>query len=110
MFQPKIFSAENKSVKIFFDQKCFGRKKIRNTPKTYEGLFAGMAVAFISGVIILILLREFIFTNLLALFLLPTIGSIIIGVTDYLNLEIDDNLTNSFVLSTVLFFVSIFIL
>jgi len=118
LFQPigPLIICTSMTMAIFGDMtanlfgRTFGRKKIRNTSKTYEGLFSGMAVAFISGVILLILLRDFIFINLLALFLLPAIGSIIIGVIDYLNLEIDDNLTNSFVLSTVLFFVSIFII
>jgi len=118
LFQPigPLIICVSMTMAIFGDMtsnlfgRTFGRKKIRNTSKTYEGLFTGMAVAFISGVILLILLREFIFTNIIALFLLPIIGSLIIGILDYLDLEVDDNLTYIFTLSTVLFFISIFIL
>ena len=85
-------------------------KYIRNTKKTYIGLFAGIVVALLSGIIILIILSEFYVISPLGFLLIPLIGSMIIGVFDYLDLEIDDNLTYIFILSTVLFFVSILVL
>jgi len=84
-------------------------KYIRNTDKTYIGLIAGIIVALVSGIIILIILSEFYKIGFLGFLLLPIIGSVIIGVLDYLDLEIDDNLTNIFLLSTVLFFITILI-
>lgn len=90
--------------------RTLGRKKIRNTNKTYEGLFAGIIVAFISGLIVLVILTDFYLINLLALIILPLIGSLIIGILDYIDLEIDDNLSYNFVVSSVLFLISIFII
>ena len=87
-----------------------GRKKIRQTKKTYEGLFAGMSIAFISGVITLLFLNQLYIINLLILILLPLIGAIIIGILDFLDLDVDDNLTYNFVLSTTIFFILIFLL
>ncbi len=88
----------------------FGSNKIRRTKKTYEGLFAGMSVAYLSGVITLLFLNQLYTINLLALILLPLIGTVIIGILDFLDLDVDDNLTYNFVLSTILFFISIFLL
>ncbi len=87
-----------------------GKTIIRNTDKTYEGLFAGMIISFTSGVIILILLRNFYDPSILGFFLIPILGALIIGGIDYLDLEIDDNLTFNFILSTILFFISFFVL
>ncbi|MFX0028349.1 MAG: phosphatidate cytidylyltransferase [Candidatus Hermodarchaeota archaeon] len=84
--------------------RTFGKRQIRDTDKTYEGLFAGIIVAFISGVIILLILRDFYMPKHFGLFLIPILGAGIIGFIDYIDLEIDDNLTYNFVLSTVLFF------
>ncbi len=84
-------------------------KYIRSTNKTYIGLFAGMIIAFLSGIIILIILSEFYEISPLGFLVLPLIGSAIIGILDYLDLEIDDNLTYIFILSTVLFFITILI-
>lgn len=118
LFQPigPLIICLSMTMAIFGDMfsnfvgRAIGKKRIRKTNKTYEGLFAGMITAFISGIIILILLRDFFITSLLGFFLLPTIGSLIIGILDYLDLEIDDNLSYNFVLSTVLFFVSFIII
>ena len=88
----------------------FGHRKIRNTSKTYEGLFAEMLVAFISGVITLLILNPLYTIDLFTLILLPLIGAIIIGILDFLDLDVDDNLSYNFVLSTVIFFISIFLL
>jgi len=88
----------------------FGRNKIRKTKKTYEGLFAGMSVAYLSGIITLLLLSQLYAINLTILILLPLVGTVIIGVLDFLDLDVDDNLSYNFVLSTILFFISIFIL
>ncbi|MHA1460716.1 MAG: hypothetical protein ACTSO8_04465 [Promethearchaeota archaeon] len=88
----------------------FGRNNIRKTKKTYEGLFAGMSVAYLSGIITLIILSQLYSINLLILILLPLVGTVIIGILDFLDLDVDDNLSYNFVLSTILFFISIFIL
>ena len=90
--------------------RTLGRKKIRNTNKTYEGLFAGIIVAFLTGLIIFYLLRAFYNFNIFNLFLIPLIGAVILGLIDYSDLEIDDNLSYNFSISTILFFVSIFII
>jgi len=88
----------------------FGRNKIRKTKKTYEGLFAGMSVAYLSGIITLLLLSQLYAINLMILILLPLVGTVIMGILDFLDLDVDDNLSYNFVLSTILFFISIFIL
>ncbi|NVM43569.1 MAG: phosphatidate cytidylyltransferase [Candidatus Lokiarchaeota archaeon] len=88
----------------------FGRSKIRTTKKTYEGLFAGMSVAYISGIITLLFLNQLYKINLLTLILLPLIGTMIMGILDFLDLDVDDNLSYNFVITTVLFFISIFLL
>lgn len=87
----------------------FGRRKIRNTKKTYEGLFAGMIVAFLSGVITLLFLKQLYTIELLILILLPLIGALVIGILDFLDLDVDDNLSYNLVLSTIIFFTSIFL-
>jgi dolichol kinase len=87
-----------------------GRKKIRKTNKTYEGLIAGIIAAYFSGIIVLYILRKFYRYNLLALIFIPLIGTLIIGLLDYLDLEVDDNLTFNFCVSTILFLISISIL
>ncbi|MFW9999923.1 MAG: hypothetical protein ACFE9Q_05555 [Candidatus Hodarchaeota archaeon] len=90
--------------------RTIGRRRIRKTNKTYEGLIAGMIAAFFSGIILLYLLRNFYRSSLLGLFLIPIVGMMIIGLLDYLDLEIDDNLSFTFCLSTILFFISFSIL
>jgi len=90
-----------------FFGKIIGYNKIRNTNKTYEGLIGGVLTAFLSGLIILIVLREIFINNVYSIFLIPLIGAIIIGFIDYIDLEIDDNLSYNFVVSLVLFFFSI---
>jgi CDP-diglyceride synthetase len=90
--------------------RTFGHNKIRNTNKTYEGLIAGIIIAFFSGIIVLFLLNELFVLNLLTILLLPLIGALIIGFLDFLDLEIDDNLTYNFIISTVLFFFSFIII
>ncbi len=85
------------------------RKKIRDTDKTYVGLFSGIIIAFFSGILMLIILSRFHSISLLGLFLLPMIGALIIGILDYLNLAVDDNLTYNLIVTTVLFFFSIII-
>jgi dolichol kinase len=84
--------------------RLIGKKQIRNTNKTYEGLFAGIIVAFITGFIVLLLLQNFYLPENLGLFFLPLLGAVIIGLIDYFDLEIDDNLSYIFILSTALFF------
>jgi len=87
--------------------RTIGRKRIRKTNKTYEGLISGIIASFISGFLLLFLLRNYYGFNLLVLVLIPLVGSLIIGLLDYLDLEIDDNLSFNFSLSTILFFISI---
>jgi dolichol kinase len=87
--------------------RTMGRNRIRKTSKTYEGLISGIAASFISGVIILYLLRNYYRFNISMLFLIPLIGALIVGLLDYLDLEVDDNLTFNFCLSIVLFLISI---
>lgn len=118
MFQPigPLVICTSMTMSIFADMtanlvgKKFGRKKIRNTKKTYEGLFAGMSVAYVSGVITLLLLRQVYMLKPVSLILIPLVGAVIIGLLDFLDLEVDDNLSYNFIVSTVLFFISILIL
>lgn len=104
------------SMAIFGDMtanlfgRTFGRKKIRNTTKTYEGLIAGIITAFISGIIVLVLLNGLYYLNLQGILLLPFIGALIVGILDYLDLEVDDNLTYNFVISSILFFCALLII
>jgi CDP-diglyceride synthetase len=85
-------------------------KNIRDTKKTYIGLFAGIIGSFFSGILILFLLKEIFTLSLLYFIILPPIGAIIIGTIDYLDLEVDDNLSFNFVTTSLLFFISIFLL
>jgi dolichol kinase len=118
LFQPlgPLIICTSMTIAIFGDiasnliGRTVGKRKIRNTNKTYEGLIAGVVVAFSSGIIILILLRNFYIISVIGFFVLPLMGAIIIGVLDYLTLEIDDNLSYPVVTSTVLFFISILII
>ncbi len=89
--------------------RTLGRKKIRNGPKTYEGVFAGIIGAYVSGVLALFLLSTFIKINNLGFYILPLIGSLIIGIIDFADLEIDDNLSYNLSVTTVLFFIARFI-
>ncbi|MHA1150965.1 MAG: phosphatidate cytidylyltransferase [Promethearchaeota archaeon] len=90
--------------------RTLGKREIRSTKKTYEGLFAGIGIAFLAGLIMMSSLRWFFTTNLISLILLPLIGSLIIGFLDYLDLEIDDNLTFNVCTTVLLFFLAIFIM
>jgi dolichol kinase len=89
--------------------RTLGKRKIRDTEKTYEGLLAGVIIAFLSGFVVLIILKDFYLHKNFGLIFLPLLGSIILGFIDYLDLEIDDNLSYNFILSTILFFSSILI-
>ena len=89
--------------------RTIGHKRIRETKKTYEGLIAGIIVSFLSGISVLYLLRNFYKFDIVGLILIPFIGAMIIGLLDYLDLEIDDNLSFNFCLSTILFFISIYL-
>ncbi|MFX0105975.1 MAG: hypothetical protein ACFE75_10855 [Candidatus Hodarchaeota archaeon] len=85
--------------------RTIGKRKIRKTKKTYEGLIAGILIAFITGIFVLNLLKDFYRSSILALIIIPFIGATIIGILDYLDLEIDDNLSYNFSLSSILFFI-----
>ncbi|TKJ21915.1 MAG: hypothetical protein CEE43_08210 [Promethearchaeota archaeon Loki_b32] len=87
--------------------RMIGRRKIRKINKTYEGLVAGIIVSFFSGISVLYLLRNFYSFNILGLLLIPFIGAMIIGLLDYIDLEIDDNLSFNFCLSTIFFTISV---
>ncbi|MHA1438488.1 MAG: hypothetical protein ACTSPD_13010 [Promethearchaeota archaeon] len=118
LFQPigPLIICTSMTMTIFGDiaanliGRTFGKKKISNTEKTYEGLFAGISVSFFAGIIILFLLRKYYLVNLFGFILLPLIGAIIIGILDYLDLNIDDNLTFILITTTVLFFLAIIII
>lgn len=117
LFQPigPLIICTSMTMAIFGDiaSNLFGRtigskyKNIRDTKKTYIGLFAGIFISFISGIIILIILSRFFILSFLGFLLIPLIGAVIIGVLDYLDFEIDDNLSFNFVVTSILFFVAI---
>ena len=87
--------------------RMIGRRKIRKINKTYEGLVAGIIVSFFSGIIVLYLLRNFYRFNIIGSLLIPLIGAMIIGLLDYIDLEIDDNLSFNFCLSTIFYIISV---
>lgn len=87
--------------------RIFGKNKISNTNKTYEGLIAGIFVSFFSGFVILFVLRGYYIINAFEFLLFPLIGSLIIGFLDYMNFEIDDNLLYPISVSTILFLITL---
>jgi dolichol kinase len=87
--------------------RTIGHHKIRSTNKTYEGLIAGIVAAFFSGIAVLILLENYYSFSGGFLFLIAGIGAFTIGLIDYMDLVIDDNLTFNFCVTTILFFISI---
>ncbi|MFX1457754.1 MAG: hypothetical protein ACFFDB_20490 [Promethearchaeota archaeon] len=89
--------------------RAIGKNKIRNTNKTYEGLFAGIITAFLSGFLVLKVLGYVYKLENFGVILIPVFGSIVIGTIDYFDLEIDDNLSYNIFTSVVLFFISIFL-
>ncbi len=115
LFQPigPLIICVSMSMAIFSDVSSnligrkFGMKKIRNTNKTYEGLFTGIIVAFFSGYLSLVIINPIISISPLSFVVIPILGALIIGFIDYLNLEIDDNLLYNFVVTLILFFISI---
>jgi dolichol kinase len=90
--------------------RTIGHQRIRETNKTFEGLIAGILSAFISGIIALYLLKDYYNFSIVILILIPSIASMIIGLLDYLDLSIDDNLSFNFFVATILFFISISLL
>jgi dolichol kinase len=93
--------------------RVFGKKKIRplgrrKSTKTYLGLFAGFFVALSSGIFLLFLLKAYSVFNTVGFFVIPLSGAFTMALLDYLDLEIDDNLTYPFILSIVMFFLSFF--
>ncbi len=117
-FQPigPIIICISMTMSIFGDMTAnlvgrkFGHINIRKTKKTYEGLIAGMIIAYISGIITLLFINQIYPINLSSLIILPAIGTLLIGFIDFLDLDVDDNLSYNFVLSTTLFVISLFIL
>jgi len=117
-FQPvgPIIICISMTMSIFGDMAAnlvgrkFGHYNIRKTKKTYEGLIAGMSIAYISGIITLLFINQLYPINLLSMIILPSIGTLAIGFIDYLDLDVDDNLSFNFILSTTLFIISLFIL
>jgi len=114
LFQPigPLVICTSMTISIFGDMasnlfgRMMGHKLIRKTNKTYEGMIAGMISGFISGMICLVLLNEFYHISYFGLFILSSVGAFIIGGLDFLNLEIDDNLSYNVILTPVLFFLS----
>lgn len=86
--------------------RLIGKRKIRKTPKTYEGLILGVISAYFSGFFCLLVLNTIYHISIIGLFFVPLIGSIIIGILDYADLEIDDNLSYNVLVSFGLFLVS----
>jgi len=117
-FQPigPIIICISMTMSIFGDMAAnlvgrkFGHNNIRKTEKTYEGLIAGMIIAYISGTVTLLFINQLYPINLFSLIILPSIGTLLIGFIDYLDLDVDDNLSYNFMLSTTLFVISLFIL
>jgi len=117
-FQPigPIIICISMTMSIFGDMAAnlvgrkFGHNNIRKTKKTYEGLIAGMSIAYISGTVTLLFINQLYPINLFSLIILPSIGTLLIGFIDYLDLDVDDNLSYNFMLSTTLFVISLFIL
>lgn len=87
--------------------RVYGKRKLRNTKKTYIGLYSGMAIGFISGFSFLLILNANDKFGIIGVILIPLIGALIIGLLDYLDIEIDDNLTYPFFVSSALFFISL---
>ncbi len=114
IFQPigPLLICVSMTMAIFGDMvanllgRTVGKRKIRDTSKTYEGLIWGMISAYLSGVLCLLLLNTFYHISIIGLIFIPLIGSIIIGFLDYADLEIDDNLTYNVFVSLILFLVS----
>lgn len=112
LFQPigPLIICVSMTMAIFGDMtanligRLYGKRKIRNTEKTYEGLFFGIITALLSGYIFLIIIDAIKIINLTLIIIIPVIGAIIIGFLDFADLKIDDNLTFPFVVSTILFF------
>jgi len=115
LFQPigPLMICTGMIISIFGDMasnlvgRVFGKKRIRNSQKTLIGLYSGMIIGFLSGIIFLLILNAQAMFGFLGVFFLSLTGAIIIGLLDYLNLEIDDNLTYPFFVSSILFFLSL---
>ncbi|MHA1758691.1 MAG: phosphatidate cytidylyltransferase [Promethearchaeota archaeon] len=90
--------------------RSLGKRKIRNTSKTWEGLFAGISAAFISGLIANYFLNQFYQINIITSIILSFLGASIIGFLDYLDLEIDDNLLFNVIPTIILFLFYYFVL
>ncbi len=82
-----------------------GRHKIRGGKKSYEGLIGGILFSFLSGILFLFLIFQF-FPNLISpqkiLFISLTVA-LIIGIIDYLDLPIDDNLSFLIISSIIIY-------
>ncbi|MBY9017203.1 MAG: hypothetical protein KGD66_00080 [Candidatus Lokiarchaeota archaeon] len=114
IFQPigPLVICTSMTMSIFGDMasnlfgRMVGRRSIRKTKKTYEGLIAGMIIGFVSGMSCLVLLNDLYHISYFGLFILPSVGALIIGGLDFLNLEIDDNLSYNVIITPILFFLS----
>ena len=114
IFQPTgpLIICTSMTMAIFGDMtanllgRTTGKRKIRNTSKTYEGLIWGIISAYFSGFLCLTLLNTIYHISLIGLIFIPLIGSIIIGFLDFADLEIDDNLSYNILVSFILFLVS----
>jgi len=114
IFQPTgpLIICTSMTMAIFGDMaanllgRTIGKRKIRDTPKTYEGLICGMISAYLSGFLCLVLLNTIYHISIIGLISIPFIGSIIIGFLDFANLEIDDNLSYNIIVAFCLFLAS----
>jgi len=85
----------------------FGRKfhKHRisiNPTKSYEGTLGGMLCGFISGAIILIFSN-----NICSTLILASVGALILGAIDILDIKVSDNLLNPIVVGFSMYFLSL---
>jgi len=72
-----------------------GHHKIRGGKKSYEGLIGGILISFFSGVLFLFYILQIfpILINPQKIFFIPLSVALVIGIIDYLDLPVDDNLS-----------------
>ncbi len=84
-----------------------GNHKIRGGKKSYEGLIGGILTSFISGVVFLFFIFQ-IFPSLInpqQIFFIPLSVVLVIGIIDYLDLPVDDNLSFLLITSIIIYLI-----
>lgn len=82
-----------------------GHHKIRGGKKSYEGLIGGILISFFSGIMFLFFIFQ-IFPSLInsqKTFFIPLLVALVIGIIDYLDLPVDDNLSFLLVSSIIIY-------